>query len=481
MGIEFDVRLVGTRGEGDGAEIDIEIAPVTGPGKRVFIVLDLSDSCTRTFQHLRKLTWLWQTLPPQWSVSLYALSEKEALHPSGELLHARDLENCIAELEASPDLEERRADFMRRGSFLRYPLIGIYEAWQAERAINNDPSQEALVFVVTDGDFLDFNPIRLPQGMTVMGVLVPAEKGAGSRWSEVLPRSPAYPSGSTELVELVRRSVSPARQMCEILPSFPYVLPDGSSRSTTTPRKKPSSFKWDLGRGPAVIAASASILTDSTAIIECKPRRGEPIQISLVGLSEMMSATTSSSTADIPSATIADGRLVLFNEAAVVPRLVEHMRMQASKGRGLDEQHTAYIRGALSKARKDSRDSASSVEQEWDAAIVVAMRDNIGVEQGPRSAESMSEYTVLVLGGIRKCPKEQLCIRKSDQAPSDPGFRTEQDVRVKYDINSARWHLYRGDERKTLAPRACEAIGDLFMDSSGRVCEVFYTGPLVRS
>lgn len=478
MTADYQVRVIGSRG-GPGT-VDLEITPVTGPTKRVFIVLDLSDSCPKAMQSLSKLAWLWQSLPPQWLVSFYALSSREVLYPSGESLHARDLENCIRELEGSPEVEEWIARQIRRGSFLRYPLTGIYEAWQAERAIHGDVSQEALVFVLTDGELLDLATIRLPAGMTVVGVLTPSEKGTASCWSDVLPKSKAFPQGATELLDHVRQLIAPAKQPCEVVPSFSCTLRDGPA-TTATGRLKPLSFKWDFGKGPLVVSTAASVLEDSSAFIECRQKKGGTVRLSLEGLAKGGLGSTTVPTIELPSATLSSGRLVLIDDPSLVTQLLEHLKTQAGKGHRLEESHAARLRTLL--AGKDSANGAPrppSTGRECDAAIVVAVSGRSAAVTGQTNQRGpgTSDRTVLVAGGLLKGQNDQLYIKQAATVPNDPGFTAKQAFRLAYDVESARWHLFTGTERKTLAPKACEAVSDLFCDTTGGACEAFYTGPL---
>jgi hypothetical protein len=473
MTADYQVRVVGSRG--GPSTVDLEVSPVTGPTKRVFIVLDLSDSCPKAIQSLSKLAWLWQSLPPQWFVSFYALSSREVLYPRGESLHARDLETCIRDLEGSPEVEEWIARQIRRGSFLRYPLTGIYEAWQAERAIHGDPSQEALVFVLTDGDLLDLAPIRLPAGMTVVGVLTPSEKGGAPCWADVLPKSKAFPHGATELLDHVRQLIAPAKQPCEVLLSFTCTLRDGPA-TTASGRFKPLSFKWDFGKGPLVLSASAAVLEDSSASIECRPKKGLAVRLSLEGLAKGGLGSTTVPTIELPSATLSSGRLVRIDDQPLVKQLLEHLKTQSGKGKGLEEGHAAHLRTLLAGKGAADGPPRPGAGRECDAAIVVAVPEQATTAPGPTNQQAAS--TVLVAGGLLKGQNDQLFIQQAETAPNDPGFTAKQAFRIAYDVESARWHLFRGTERKNLAPKACEAVSDLFIDANGRPCEAFYTGPL---
>ena len=477
MTADYQVRVVGSRG---GTEsIDLEISPVTGPTKRVFIVLDLSDSCPKTMQSLSKLAWLWQSLPPQWLVSFYALSNREILYPSGEFLQARDLESRIRDFGESQEVEEWIARQIRRGSFLRYPLTGIYEAWQAERAIHGDPSQEALVFVVTDGELLDLAPVRLPAGMTVIGVLTPSEKGGVSCWSDVLPRSKAFPQGATELLDHVRQLIAPAKQLCEVVPSFTCTLRD-EPPTTASGGLKPNLYKWDFGKGPLVLSASVSAMEDSNAFIECRPKRGSAIRLTLGGLAMGALGSKIAPTLALPSATLSSGRLVLIDDPSLVAQLLEHLQTQSRQGKGIGEAHAAHLRTLLAGTGPINKAPRPSAGRECDAAIVVAISEWLPVATHPTNpqASSTDGRTVLVAGVLLKDQNDQLFIQQAETVPKDPGFTAEQTFRVAYDVESARWHVFRGTERKTFAPKACEAVSNLFVDAAGRTCEAFYTGPL---
>lgn len=466
--MEFQVRVVGSQGNGEVATVDLEISPAISAAKRVFIVLDLSDSVGNAFQSLAKLAWLWQSLPPQWHVSFYALSSREVLYPTGQSLHVRDLEACIRDFEASPEVEGWRAAHAARGSFVRYPLTGIYEAWQAERVLQDDSSQEAVVFVLTDGELLDLGSIRLPAGMTVVGVLTESGAGAISRWSDVLPKSPTFMQGSADLVAYVRQLVSPARQPCELIPTFACTV-HGESPASPNGRTSQRALKWDFGKGPLVITVPANVIGDASAVIECRPKKGSAVRLSLDGLTVSMSAGIAHAPADIPSATIGSGRLAVLQDPPFVAQMVEHLRVQAASGKAIDEAYAARLRTIVSDEKSDGTTSSSKSCREWDAAVVIV----------PAGSEpAAAQAGTVVIGGLHKGAKGQLFIQHLDQAPADPGFTVKQVFRVVYDEDSARWHMFRGEERKTLAPRACEALPNLFVDAGGRACEAFYTGPL---
>jgi hypothetical protein len=401
------------------------------------------------------------------------------LYAIGELLYVRDLENCIREFEGSPEVEEWVARQIRCGSFLRYPLKGVCEAWQAERTIHGDPSQEALVFVLTDGELLDLAPIGLPAGMTVVGVLTPSEKDGATTWAEVLPKSKAFPQGATELLDHVQQLIAPGKQACEVVPSFTCTLRDGTP-TTASSRLKPHSFRWDFGKGPLVLSAAASVLGESSASIECRPKKGLAVRLSLEGLAKGGLGSTTVPTSELPSATLSSGRLVRIDDQPFVGQLLEHLKTQSEKGKGLEEPHAARLRTLLVGNGGAAGNPQPGAGRQSDVAIVIAVPDQATTAASPTSRRASSSHggIVLVAAGLLKGPNDQLFIQHAETVPDDPGFTAKQAFRVIYDVESARWHLFRGTEPKTLAPKACEAVSDVFVDAAGRPCEAFYTGPL---
>jgi hypothetical protein len=296
----------------------------------------------------------------------------------------------------------------------------------------------------------------------------------------VLPKSKAFPQGATELLDHVRRLIAPAKQLCEVLPSFSCTLRDGPT-TTASGRLKPLSFKWDFGKGPLVVSAAASVLEDLTASIECRPKKGGTVRLSLEGLAKGGLGSTTVPIIELPSATLSSGRLVLIDDPSVVTQLLEHLKTQSGIGKGLEEAHAARLRALL--VGNDSANGAPrppGTGRECDAAIVVAVSGRFATSPGPTNqhGSSTSDRTVLIAGGLLKGQNDQLFIQQAATIPNDPGFTAKQTCRVAYDVESARWHLFRGTERKTLAPKACEAVSGLFVDTTGGACEAFYTGPL---
>jgi len=468
--VDYQVRVLGHSGDAAAGTVDLELSAGPGAAKRVFIVLDLSDSCRTAFQSLGKLTWLWQSLQPQWLVSIYALSSRDGFQAGAEQLHIRDLENYIRDLESAPEAEQWRAHHITRGSFIRYPLTGIYEVWQAENALQGEVSREALVFVLTDGELLDFAPLPIPKGMTIVGVLLPSDKPGLSRWPVVLPKSQAFPQGSPELLSYVRQLVTPSKQFCDVIPSFSCTV-KGAPKSAGAASSSPRALRWDFAKGPLVLSSPVSVLGDATAAIEFRPKRGATTRINLESLALAIPGVAAEAGSDAPSATIAGGQLTPVTAASFAAQLVEHLRGQSSQGKLLDEPFASFLRSTASVAAANQTATPQSpAVRECDAAIVIALPPGGGAVSEPPSA--------VLVAPLYKSQFGRFLIRPTEGVPKDPGFTSKEQVRITYDVDAARWHLFRGTERKTLAPRAIEAIGDLFVDASGKACDAFYTGPL---
>lgn len=476
--MDYKVRIVGSSGKGADATVDLEISATSGATKRIFIVLDLSDSCTDTFHSVGQLRWLWKSLPPQWRVSFHALSRKEILFPSSDSLFVRDIEQCITDMKDSPELEEQQANHRLKGSFLRYPLAGIVDILQDEAAASGDPADESLVFVLTDGALLDLAPLRALEGMTVIGIRVNSRPGTQSRWAEIVPGSPLIDQGATALAETVRRVLTPGSQVCDVTPSFGYAFKDDTglfvSRSSTS-----RTVRWDFGKRTLILTVPARVVADASATIDCRPGRGESARLTIAHLSAAGEAFGAVDVDDTPSASIGNRRLTVVDDGDFSLQLLVHLRERAAKSSGIDDYFASRLR---SLAVVDGAGGvASSTGAAWqpEAAIVIAISGCLGVAAPTASNGSLlAVCPVVVVAGLRKEGKEVLRFCPDSEVPEDPGFAASKDQRVRYDIESARWHFFSDGIRRTLPPKSCESWVGVFVDRDGRMCEAYYTGPL---
>jgi hypothetical protein len=476
--MDYQVRIVGSSGQGSDAAVDLEISATSGTAKRVFIVLDLSDSCLDTFQSVAQLRWLWKSLPPQWRVSFHALSRKDALFPSSDSLFVRDVEQCIADMKDSPELEEQRASHRLKGSFLRYPLAGIVDILQDEAGASGEPADESLVFVLTDGSLLDLAPLRLPAGMTVIGIRVQSRPGTQSRWAEILADSPLIDQGATALAETVRRVVSPGSQVCDVTPSFGYVLKDdaGLSGSRSSASR---TVRWDFGKRTLVLTVPANVVADASASIDCRPEKGGTARLTLAHLASAGAAVGVGDADDTPSASLGNRRLTVVEDVEFCEQLLVHLRERAAKSSGIDDPVASRLRTLAGVRGDGDAASSSGAACDPDAAIVIALPGGVGaVASAVGGGSGSANRPILVVAGLRKGTKELLRFTSSSTVPDDPGFAASKDLRVGYDIESARWHLFSNGVRRTLPPKACESWMGLFLDREGRACEAYYTGPL---
>lgn len=475
--MDYQVRVVGSIGKGADAAVHLEISSTSGVARRVFIVLDLSDSCIDTFGSVAQLQWLWKSLPPQWQVSFHALSRKEALFPSSGSLFIRDMEQCIADMKDSPELEEQRANHRLKGSFLRYPLAGIVDTLQDEAGDAGDPTDDALVFVLTDGAFLDLSPLRVPDRMAVIGIRVQSRPGTQSRWADIVPGSPLIDQGATSLAESVRRVVSPGSQECDVTPSFGYSLKD-DPQPTGGRSSASRTVRWDFGKRTLVLTAPATVVAEASATIEFRPIKGASARLTLAHLAAAKGMVGTTDADDTPSASLGNRRLIVVGDGEFSEKLVVHLREKAAKSTWIDDAFVGHLRALAGVEETGDGAPPSAAALQPDAAIVIVLPGGVGGTHASIGGGSPPVNRRVVVAGLRKSAKELLRFCPSSTVPEDPGFAATKELRVGYDIETARWHLVSDGVRRTLPPKACESWSGVFLDREGQACEAYFTGPL---
>lgn len=211
------------------------------------------------------------------------------------------------------------------------------------------------------------------------------------------------------------------------------------------------------------VTIPAAVLGDAKAFLECKLESGQKIRISLAGMSLALDSANGPNGSDLPSATISNRHLVLVDDHAVVTKLRDHLRSRAAKGQLLDEEHATLLKTSY------SRDPA-----EIDGAIVVFAR-RPALEN---AASAAMQPTCLLVARLYKDDTKTLYIEQSNEVPQDPGIAVRQGLLVQYSNLDNRWSLVIGTEKRTLAPKCCESLGEYFVDLNGEVCEAFYSGLL---
>ncbi len=459
MNPQFKIRNVGRNGSGLSETLDFEISTLNSSRKRVFIVLDLSDSCIQVFEHLRKLQPLWRELPSNWLVTFLTLGGGEMLPDEGASYSAGDLENIVCELEKSPERQKWERAGQNRGSTIHFSLKVIENRSWTESQLGVGQGEEKLVFVLTDGELLDADPIKLPAHISVIGVQLPTASGRQPRWEKVLPESKIFLPNSSELFKETRQLVSPEKQMCVINANFPFSLASSSS-AVSFQKQTITRLNWDFSQGPLVITIPNSVVNDSNAHIECLLKNGESVQLPLIikGF-EIPSGNREGSS-------IARGELVAIDDENLVLALQKHFQEKASLKQKWDTEFVRKILNAIG-----GQLASTSEKTGFDAFFAVF------VERASSKSVPQNNKT-LVIGKLCKGGPNLVFFNELKQVPLDPGFAALKPFDITYNSLEARWCIFKNGVTNHLDPKGSVCLNDEFIDVQGRACVAFYSGPL---
>ena len=458
MNPQFKIRCVGRNNSGLSETLDIEISTLNSSRKRVFIILDLSDSCIQVFEHLRKLQPLWRALPSNWLVSFLALGGGKVLPDEGASYSAGDLENIVFELENSPERQKWEREGQSRGSTIHFSLKVIENISRIESQLVEGHEEEKLVFFLTDGELLDADPIILPPHISVIGVQIPTASGRQTRWDKVLPGSKIFLLNSSELFEETRQLVSPEKQMCVINAKFPFSLATNFS-AVSFQKQNNTRLNWDFRKGPLVITIPNSVVNDSNAHIECLLKNGESVQLPLlIGkvITELNQKRSS----------IAGGDLAAIHDENLVLALQKHFQEKAGLKQKWDIEFVRKILNAIG-----GQLVCTSEKIGFDAFFAVFV-EQLSSKSAPQNNKT------LVIGKLCKGGPSLVFFDELKQVPLDPGFAALKPFEIKYNLLEARWCIIKNGETNQLDPKGSVCLTGEFKDAQGRVCVAFYSGPL---
>jgi|694.fasta_scaffold18780_2 hypothetical protein len=458
MNPQFKIRCVGRNNSGLSETLDIEISTLNSSRKRVFIILDLSDSCIQVFEHLRKLQPLWRELPSNWLGSFLALGGGEVLPDEGASYSAGDLENIVCELENSPERQKWERAGQSRGSTIHFSLKVVENISRIESQLGEGKAEEKLVFVLTDGELLDADPIILPPHISVIGVQLPTASGRQPRWDKVLPGSKIFLQNSSELFEETRQLVSPENQMCEIKAKFPFSLASDFSEGSLQ-KQNDTSLNWDFRKGSLVITIPNSVVNDSNAHIECLLKNGESVQLPLL-IGKVITEPNQK------LSTIAGGDLAAIHDENLVLALQKHFQEKAGLKQKWDIEFVQKILNAIGGQLVSSFGKTG-----FDAFFAVFV-EHASFKSVPQDNKT------LVIGKLCKGGPSLVFFNELKQIPLDPGFASLKPFEIKYNLLEARWCTIKNGDTNYLDPKGSVCLNDEFIDVEGRACVAFYSGPL---
>lgn len=437
--------------------VHFEIEHVSHQRRRVFIVIDLSDSTRGITAQLESLGYLWRLLPAQWKVSICALSPSLQL-PGGDVTtSAGDIGEVFEKLAAlSPTTCKELQKHAARGSFLGPTLkaIDVKLAEEATGAAAN--TVPAIVFVITDGELLDLGPVHPGGNAKVIGVLLDTGNNRTARWNAVVPDSELFKLSDTTLAAHVRGIAYPDARNCTITLAF----------ASDEPAEV---YQWDFAtRGKYELDVPSCNLS-AEAFVECRTQNGAlcnwPVR-SLIGreTDDLLSGVASTG-----PATVAAGALHEIQDESLMDRLREHAISTQGGQCSWDAEVVQLLAKHVAVSCSD-RETPSARPQ---ALLAVFCRQTIDTGKNVSAQRSR-----LLLGLLYKDRSRSIYIPRGTTPPSDPGFFAKEDVHILWDNNEMLFAVLAGDRpRRELHPNECESL-DYFLDVAGQECMAFYSGTI---
>lgn len=442
----FKMRALERQKDTPAGMVPVEIIATTGTEKRIFVILDLSDSCRSVAPTLKKLSWLWQRIPPHWQVTIFALSNSEPLHPVSGSMFSRDLGAFLCDLETNHQWGQWINHQAKRGSFFRPTLDGIERFFSSQRETDSTRPTEAIAIILTDGELLDPDPVQVPGWLACVGLLYQEKKSKAPSWRKVLTGTPLLEFESTEIESLITGMICPAMNVWEIAPSFDCSV----INSDMTRSYKRAPFMWNFANGPLTLLVEAADIGTSDKFLDARLKKEKTrLDFSKISPENLFPG------GEPISATIANKGLGIIDDPRVVQQIIADLKKSAVNRESLSENCITLIMSRFKESPK------------FENAIVVTVPTD-------------STQPLILVGKLFKAPNGFLFLRGANDAPQDPGFAPRLDLRVEYKQDDARWYLMHGDKRTELAPRGCGLLSNVFFDSKGTECEAFYTGPLVK-
>ena len=232
---------------GDGAVMTVvEVSAEASRGGHVLVVVDLSDSSPVSDTDLSRLRRLLASLPRGWIVTVAGLGGTAPAVPAqGAGATVGDIVDGVVDL-AEAFTDAKVVGLARAaGSFLA-PTLDSFA-----RAVGGAADRVVIGVVLTDGRLVDVDPVRLPEGMRLVGLAPDAGGQDRHRWREVV--------GDHQLIRGDGDPVGALRALtgCAFHGPCTVTIPGGTYRvqaghggaSVAGPASTERQFRWDFSLG----------------------------------------------------------------------------------------------------------------------------------------------------------------------------------------------------------------------------------------
>jgi len=448
-------------GEADECLV-LEVGVAVSADGLLLLVADLSDSCTITDEDLQRVARLMQPIPREWQVRFGVVSSSDTSENSSKAVTVGDLVDGVVDLRAVFLPTERVRKARCSGSFLGPTLDGCLAAAKADELYDR-----VVVVVLTDGMLTDFDPITLPDRVTVLGIGPANMKVDGTRWHGILPYSRLLATQDPGVTALLRSLAGCSLYgPCTIgIPCGTYRLkPVHEARSTESTTRSERSQAWDFSLGKARLEFSRCV--NPTYPVHVTIRGLDDTEVQLAVSVETIT-TAPQSAPQVPAATRTPVSLVTTTRAlaASLTHAIEqavsarHSWQLADGSLGIPLPPETRIVGVIDLQGRPQGD-----------AIVIIIPD-MSVD-----GSADDEVPVLISAVHRNALWE---LDSLAQAVPNGAFHSPEKLSLRYHKLDARWIFQAGTGAvETLPPRGCRQLAVDVTDRLGRKCKMFFSGPM---
>lgn len=454
----FTVKGICLPGEGPGSEWVVEVTCRPPTGAAFAVVLDLSDSSGAMRDEASKFARLVKHLPRTMPVWLYRLSAHVPVtyerHP---IAHFQD-----GTIELSSLLEDARTrEFMsRRGSLFRPVLESICERKTQEGL------SEVRIIVLTDGELLDAAELRLPVGITIVGITRTSSDAKCKHWRRVLPTCPIYDLQDAALDSSFEDIHTAFFGACDIS----WHSAEGSrltkAVSLLSGQVLPlegEAITWNFADQPIVLMWSTVDGEPGPLRMTFRSKKNQQACDIVVG-PEM--AALDGSTVEAATALLnvdgANHSNVLL-DAGVHDSGFESVRTQFLFGQHLAESRASWLSGEGDLQVWNELGALSGITK-YDALLC------LGCLLG-----GSTEVNRIVVVGLQKRAQPAFAIGKG---PFLDIGESPVAITISFDNREARWMLHAGGDTRELDPRGSQRLEIPLESAKGLPVVAFFSGPL---
>lgn len=447
----------------------VEISCPSPKSTALAVILDQSDSCGPMIDEADKLPRLLRSLPRDWEVWIYRLSEKSSLRGPAQhtVAHLQDASLRLSDWLGSRECRTTAKD---RGSLILPVLEGI-DRRKKERHV-----ERVVALALTDGELLDSAAIQLPSDIHIAGIAKVVSPQARIQWRRVLGDAPLFNLSESAIDDWLRSQSSSFFGSTQV--SWKCVRGGSLNVAHFDPNRQcmrslsNPGIEWNLKDGPLFLLLQAQSADLDGIHLSCSnPGTGHEEVLKL-----------SKANAVIPLKLLSILRRVLAGPSSVaLDAIVDHSpgtpdfhvtAQWMTRAAEMSEQRRKWTgNDGILNSLEPSGLRASLVNDDgdlrWDALLCLCR-----LEPGGQARS----YSRVVVFGLNRQSRPALQWR----AKQSLSFGTTGTaVCIEYDPRESRWMIsYDESDRHEFDPRGSRVLPRQLVEEEGVEWSAFFSGDL---